>query len=158
VKNTLSAVLAITAVSAFSADPAQSFENLVDAMYSADAQGVYDMLSPESIGLLNMMLLMVKAKSEEAAGEISAQLGVDISAEELRSWTTMDLIGTVLSAPGFRNEFPPRNDIVVSRFEINGDSSLVFFNVAQIPEDFELLMVLDGEQWKLDQSVIQAEM
>jgi hypothetical protein len=158
VKILLSMILVFSTVSAYAEDPAQAFENLVDAMYSQDAQGVYDILSPESVGLVNMMLLMVKAKSEEAAEEISTQLGVEITAEELRGWTTMDLISTVLAAPGFINEFPPRDDIVVSHFEIDGDSSVVFFNLAQIPGDFQVLLVLNGENWKLDQSVIQAEL
>jgi len=45
----------------------------------------------------------------------------------------------------------------VSGFETQGDSTKVFFNVTDLPQPFELLLVKEDGTWKLDQSVIQAE-
>jgi len=138
--------------------PENAFEELLDALYSGNAEGLYSSLSTESVAMLNMMLLMVKAQPEQAAAEISSELGIEITGEELAGWTAMDLVSTVLSAPGFTAQFPPRDDIAVLNCSVSGDSSTVFFTVADIPETFELLLVKQGDSWKLDQSVIQAEL
>ena len=105
-----------------------------------------------------MMLMMLRLKPEEAAVEISSELGIDISVEDISSWTSIDLIDTVLSSPRFLAELPPRENIVVSGYEINGDSSIVSFNLTDLPQPFEILMIKNGELWKLDHSVIQAEL
>ncbi|MCK5133771.1 MAG: hypothetical protein KAR40_16675 [Candidatus Sabulitectum sp.] len=151
-------ILVVLTGSMYANNPEQAFDNLVDAMYAGDGPGFRDCLSSESVALVDMMLMMVKFKPEEAAVEISSELGVNISAEDVYGWTSIDLINTVLSSPRFLAELPPREDIVVSGFEINGDSSVVSFNLVDLPQPFEILMVKSGADWKLDQSVIQAEM
>jgi hypothetical protein len=154
---TLLLILAV-AVPASANQPEEAFEVLVDAFYAGDAQGVYDCLSAESTAMLGMMILMLKAQPAEAAAEISQELGVEITTEDIMSWTPMDLIGMMLSAPGVRDELPPRGDISVSGCEVNGDSCVVSFTVGDLPEPFELAMIRNGEDWKVDQSVLQAEL
>lgn len=149
---------ALTAAACFANSPEEAFDELLDALYSGNAPGLYNSLSTESVAMLNMMLLVVKAQPGEAAEEMSSELGIVITAEELSSWTAMDLISAVLTAPGFIQEFPPRDDITVLNCSTNGDSSTVFFTVGEIPETFELLLVKQNDSWKLDQSVIQAEL
>lgn len=151
-------ILVVLTGSMYANNPEQAFDNLVDAMYAGDGSGFCDCLSSESVALIDMMLMMVRLKPEEAAVEISSELGLDISAEDISEWTSIDLINTVLSSPRFLAELPQRENIVVSGYEINGDSSVVSFNLADLPQPFEILMVKSGENWKLDQSVIQAEM
>jgi len=152
------AVIAVIASSAYANNPEQAFENLVDAMYAANAESFRECLSTESVAMVDMMLVMMKLKPEEAALEISGRLGVEVSGADLMGWTGTDLIGVVLSSPGFLNELPPRRDIVVTSVEVNGDSSIVFFTVSQLPGPFQIAMIKNGEKWKLDQSVIQAEL
>lgn len=142
----------------YAENPEQSFDNLVDAMYAGDAPGFSNCLSSESVALIDMMLMVVKLQPEEAAVEISSELNLDITAADISGWSSTDLISTVLSSPRFLAELPPREDIVVSGFEINGDSSVVSFNLADLPQPFEILMIKSGNTWKLDQSVIQAEL
>ena len=157
-KRLLVVLLVVLTGSVFANNPDQAFNILVDAMYAGDAESFSDCLSTESVALIDMMLMMVKFKPEEAAVEISSELGLDVSAEDILNWTSTDLIGTVLSSPRFLAELPSREDIVVSGFEINGDSSVVTFNLPDLPQPFEIAMVKNGEDWKLDQSVIQAEL
>ena len=138
--------------------PDEAFDRLVNAMYSGNAEVVRTCLSTESIALVDMMLMMIKAQPEDAAAEISAELKVPISSEELRSWTSLDLIDAVLASPMLQSELPPRDDIVFTGAEVFGDSCMVSFNVGDYPEPFNLLMVKNGEEWKVDQSVVQAEL
>jgi hypothetical protein len=138
-------------------NPEQDFNRLVEAVYSADTEGFQNCISTESNSLIEMMLTMIKLQPEDAVTEISDELGVEITAEELSEWTSGDFIETVLASPGFAAELPPRQNITVAGFEINGDSSTVSFNITDIPQHFELLMVKEGEIWKLDKSMIQAE-
>lgn len=138
--------------------PDEAFGQLVNAMYSGNADVVRASLSTESIALVEMMLLMIKAQPEEAAAEISEELKVPISPDEIRNWTSLELIDAVLASPMFAEELPPRDDIVFAGAEVVGDSCLVSFNVGDYPEPFNLLMVKNGEDWKVDQSVVQAEL
>ncbi len=149
-------ILAVTGV-VYGINPEQAFNNLLDSVYSGDAEGFQNCISTESNGMIDMMLMMVKFQPEDAVEQISTELGVEITAEELSEWTSSDLIETVLLSPGFQEQLPPRENISVSGFEINGDSSMVCFNITDLPQPFELLMVKDGNTWKLDQSVIQEE-
>lgn len=151
-------LVVLAAGSGFANSPEDAFNGVLDALYSGDAQGLYSSLSTESVAMLNMMLLMVKAQPEEAAAEISDELGIEITGDELSEWTAMDLVSTVLSAPGFIDEFPPREEITVSNCSESGDSCVVYFTVGEVPETFQLLMVKQNGNWKLDQSVIQAEL
>ncbi len=136
--------------------PDQAFNQILDAVYSEDTDCFRECLSTESTALIDMMLVMVKMKPEEAVVEVSSQLGIDVSVEELMDWDSRDLISTVLSAPGFITELPAREDIAVSGYEISGDSSMVSFTMADYPGTFQLLLVKNGANWKLDQSVIQS--
>ncbi len=152
----LAFILAILAGSLLANNPEQAFNQILDTVYSGDADGFKECLSTESVALIDMMLVMVKMKPEEAAVEISNELGVDISEEELINWTSDDLLSTVLSAPGFISELPARQDIVVSGIETDGDSSMVSFGITDYPGPFQLLLVKNGNDWKLDQGVIQS--
>lgn len=138
--------------------PEEAFDSLVDALYSSDAQGVYSSLSTESAAMLNLMILMVKADPEAAAADISAELDLEITGEELSGWTAMDLVSTVISAPGFTEQLPPRNHIMVTGSETSGDTCLVYFEVQDVTGQFDLMMVRQNGLWKLDQSVIQTEL
>lgn len=151
-------VLVLVAGLGIAETPEQAFDTLVNALYTADAEGLYSCLSNESVAMLNMMLLMVKADPEAAAEQISCELGTEVTAAEISGWSAMDLISTVLSAPGFIEEFPPRDDILVTGSQVTGDSCVVFFTLAGLDQELEMLMVKQEGSWKLDQSVIQAEM
>lgn len=150
-------VLAVlTAAPCFANSPEEAFNGLLDAVYSGDAPSLFENLSTESVAMVNMMLLVMKASPAASAAEVSSKLGIEAAAGEITGWTVMDLVSTVLSAPGFVSQFPPRDDITVSHCSVREDSSVVFFTVGDIPETFELLLVKQGGSWKLDQSVIQA--
>ncbi len=154
---TLLVVLAAVGV-VLASTPEQDFNSLLDAVYSADAESFQNCISAESNSLIEMMLTMIKLQPENAVTKISGELGVEITSEELSELTSGDFIEVVLTSPGFTAELPPRQNIAVSDIEVNGDSSTVFFNITDRPQPFELLMVKEGETWKLDQGVIQAEL
>jgi len=151
-------VLLAAATTCFAGTPEAAFESLVDAIYAGDAQEFSTFLSAESAGMVSMILMMLKADPEQAAADISAELGVEVTAEEISGWSSADLLAMVLSAPGFIAEFPPRESIHVSGSTVNGDSCLVSFTVDGIEGNMDLPMVMQNGSWKLDQSVIQAEL
>jgi len=149
-------VLVAAAGVVFAGSPQQDFDTLLDAVYSADAESFQNCISTESNGLIEMMM-MIKLQPEDAVAQISTELDVEITAEQLSAWNSTDFIEAILASPTFAAELPPRQNVVVSGFETQGDSTTVFFNITGLPQPFELLMVKEGETWKLDQSVIQAE-
>ena len=148
----------LAAGACFAGTPEAAFESLVDAIYAGDAQEFSGYLSQESAGMVSMILMMLKADPEKAAADIAAELGVEVTAEDISGWSSTDLLAMVLSAPGFISEFPPRENIHVTGSTVNGDSCVVSFTVDGIQGDMDLPMVMQNGSWKLDQSVIQAEL
>ncbi len=157
-KKFLILLLAVLAGAALSNEPGEALENLVDAFYEGDACSVEEGLSSNSINMLNMMLMMVKMQPDQAAAEISAELQIALTGNELLSWTTTDFIYVLISAPGITDKLPLREDIEVSSFEIQGDSSTVFLNIPDYPADIPIAMVLEGDDWKLGESFLQSEL
>ena len=139
-------------------DPGEAFDSLVEAFYSGDAQGVYQRLSTESAGMVEMMLLMVKANPQAAAEEIASEFGMEIAPDEITSWTSIDMMDALMNAPGFLDGFPTRDEIMVTGSHIQGDSCTIHFTMPEVTGELDLLMVKQNGSWKLDQSVIQAEL
>lgn len=158
-KRTLALILALTAgTSAADSPPDMVFEDLLGAIYSGDSRGVHDLLSTDSVALLNMLLLMAKARSDSAAEEFSTGFGVSVTAEELQSWNTIDLLDCLLMAPGFLGWIPPRQDISIAGFDVRGDSCSIYLDILQMPGEYQVLMIREGGGWKVDKSAILAEL
>ena len=151
-------LLVVLAGAAISNEPGEAFENLVDAFYEGDACAVEAGLSTNSINMINMMLMMVKMQPDQAAAEISQELQVALTGAELLNWTTTDFIYVIISAPGITDQLPEREDIEVSGCDIQGDSSTVFLTIPDFPDDIGIAMVREGDDWKLGESFLQAEL
>lgn len=156
-KKILVVALAILAGSVLAEEPDQAFDTMIDAMYQGDAQGLMDCLSTESLGLIDFVLMMLKMEPEESIAEISSELGFDITVEDINGWTSADLVEVVITAQVFVDELPPREELASDGFEIRGDSSTVFVDYGSSPP-LQILMVKEGESWKLDQSEIGSYM
>jgi len=76
-------VLVAAAGVVFAGNPEQDFDTLLDAVYSADAESFQNCISTESNGLIGMMLMMIKLQPEDAVAQISSELGVEITTEQL---------------------------------------------------------------------------
>ncbi len=157
-KKLLPLLLAVLAGTIMSDEPGEAFEDLMDAFYEGDACGVEAVLSSNSIGMLNMMMMMVKMKPDQAATEISLELEIAVTGEELVNWTTTDFIDAFINSPGIADKFPPREDIEVTGCDIRGDSSTVFLRVSDYPETVEIAMIREGDGWKLSESIVQKEL
>lgn len=151
-------LLAILAGAVMSNQPGEALENLVDAFYEGDAGTVEAGLSSNSINMLSMMLMMVKMQPDQAAAEISAEFEIALTGDELVNWTTTDFIRVLISAPGITDKLPQREDIEFSSYDIQGDSSTVFLNIPDYPENIAIAMVLEGNDWKLGESFLQSEL
>ena len=151
-------LLIVLAGAAVSDEPGEAFENLVDAFYEGDACAVEAGLSSNSINMINMMLMMVKMQPDQAAAEISAELQIALTGDELLNWTTTDFIYVLISAPGITDQLPEREDIEFSSCDIQGDSSTVFLSISEYPEEIPIAMVLEGDDWKLGESFLQSEL
>jgi len=151
-------LLAFLAGVALSNEPGEALENLVDAFYDGDACSVEAGLSSNSINMINMMLTMVKMQPDQAAAEISEELQIALTGDELLNWTSTDFIYVLISAPGITDRLPPREDIEISSFDIQGDSSTVFLNISDYPENIPIAMILEGDDWKLGESFLQSEL
>lgn len=157
-RRTVALILAMAAGTAAADSPDVVFEDLLGAIYSGDSQGVHDLLSTDSVALLNMLLLMAKARSDSAAEEFSTGFGVSVTPDELESWSTIDLLDRLLSAPGFLGWVPPREDISLAGFDVKGDSCSIYLDILQMPGEYQVLMIREGGGWKVDKSAILAEL
>ena len=157
-KKLLTLLLVTSLGTSFANTPEEAFNNLLDSAYEQDAEAFLNCLSVESVQMVDMLVYMVKLQPGEAVARISRELDIEITEEELKEMASIDLINMVLSAPGFQEQLPPRADIAFTGVETSGDSSYVSFAIANFSAPFRLLMVKNGEDWKLDQSVLQAEL
>ncbi len=157
-KKFLPLLLIVLAGAAVSNEPGEALENLVDSFYEGDACGVEAALSSNSINMLNMMLMMVKMQPDQAAAEISAELEIALTGDELLNWTTTDFIYVLITAPGMTDQLPLREDIEISSCDIQGDNSTVFLSIPDYPEEIPIAMVLEGDDWKLGESFLQSEL
>ena len=146
------AVLMLVATALWANTPEEGFEAVVNAVYQADAEAFLEALSMENQQQLEAMVMMVKMSPGEAAAQISSELGEEITPEELAAWTAVDMVGVFLSASTLREQLPDRDDLVVVRSEIAGDSAMVYLQVPEVEEELSLLMVLQGDEWKLGES------
>ena len=138
--------------------PAEAFENLVDGFYAGDAQVVESYLSEGSIQMMEMMIMMIQMQPGQAAMELSEDLQMAVSADELLNWTTTDLIHALINSPMMTEGFPPRDQIIVSGCEVQGDSGIVYIKVDEYPEAIPIAMVMEGADWKLSEALVQSEL
>jgi hypothetical protein len=157
-KHFLLLTLVALAAAAFSNEPDEAFTDLIDAFYDGDACGVEDGLSSNSINMIDMMLMMIKMQPDEAAAEISEELQIAVTGEDLVNWTSTDFIDVLINSPYVIDEIPPRGDIDVTGFDIRGDSGIVYLKVAEYTEVFEISMVREGNDWKLDEGLLNSEL
>lgn len=150
---TIAFFLVVISGSTFAMDPDQAFDSLIDAMYQKDAEVLMSYLSTESLGLIDMVLEALKIESAEILAEISEEIDIDITVKEVDGWASVDLIEALITSPEFIAELPPRENLLSSGFEIQGDSSLVLVDHDTFAPR-RMLMVKEGDNWKLDQSVI----
>ncbi len=129
--------------------PEEGFETVADALYSSDAAAFMEGLSGANLQQLETMVAMVKMSPEDAAAQLSAEQGEEITADELMQWTAEDLVAVLIAAPQLQEQLPPREALEVARSETDGDSATIFLVVPEVEEELPLLMVREGDDWKL---------
>jgi hypothetical protein len=155
-RSAIIAVIALTVQVVLAETPEEAFENLLDAVYEGNADEIAEHLSSETMAMLDLVVAMIKLQPGEAASEFSQELGSELSAEDILGWTSTDFIDAVILSPGFIEELPSRDEITISHFEINGDSSTVFLTVSGISQPFGMAMTREGDTWKLSENLIQS--
>ena len=150
------AVIILLVPLALAETPEEAFEDLLDAVYEGDADAVAERLSSQTMAMLDMVVTMIKFQPAEVAVEFSEELGITLNAEDIMDWTTTDFVDTVILSPGFIEELPSRDEITISHFEIQGDSSTVFLTVSGISQPFGMAMIREGDTWKLSENLIQS--
>jgi len=139
--------------SAFAMDPDQAFDNLIDAMYQGNAEVLMSYLSTESLDLIDFILVVLKMEPAENIAEYAEDLDLELTVEEIEGWASVDFVEEFITAQVFINELPPRENLLSSGFEVQGDSSIVFVNYDSLAPG-RILMVKEEGNWKLDQKVI----
>lgn len=152
----LPALLFLAAI-CLSGTPEEGFEAFLDAVYDADAEAFLSCLSQGNRDQLDMLVIMIKLSPEDAAAQISNELGEEITPEELRQWTSLDLVETILSSEQLQSELPDRSRLWVDSCETSGDSSTVYLGIAEVEDRFPVLMVLEGVDWKLAENFLNMD-
>ncbi len=146
----------VIAGSLFAENPDQVIDNMVDAVYSGNSQGLLDGLSSESIAMIDMVIMMMKTQPEEVAADLSEETGLDITVDDVLSWSVTDFIDAFILSPGFVAELPPRGAIDVSGYEIEGETAVVFVDFEGEEETIEIDMMKSGDSWKIAQSFLDS--
>ncbi len=142
----------------FANNPDQALNNLIDAVYSGDSETIINSLTDESIAMIDMVIMMIKAQPEETALEFSEETGQEVTAEDILSWTAADFIDLFILSPEFINELPPRGNIDVAGYEIEGDYATVTVSLEGEEETLDILMIKAGNTWKIDNSLLESGM
>ncbi len=145
--------LVVVSGSVLAMDPDQAFDNLIDAMYQGDAEVLMSYLSTESLGLIDFILVTLKMEPAESIAEMNEELDLEITVEEIESWTSFDFVEVFITVQPFVDELPPRENLLSSGFELHGDSSMVFVGDDSLNLR-RILMVKEEDNWKLDQRAI----
>lgn len=148
----------VLAGTTFANNPAEALDNLIDAIYERDSGVIINSLTDESVAMLDMVLMMVKAQPEEVAIELSEEIGIEITPEEVISMTAADFIELFILSPDFIAELPSRNDISVSDYEIEGDYATVSVSLEGEVETVDVLMLKVGDTWKIAHSLLESAM
>lgn len=138
--------------------PDEAFEDLIDAFYRGDAAEVEEHLSSGALEMIDMMLMMIKIQPDQSASEISRELQVALTGQELMNWTATDFIDVLINSPGMRDGLPPRTAVRVSGCDTEGDSGTVYLTVMDYPEAIEIAMVRENGGWKLGEELIDSEL
>jgi len=142
----------------FANNPDQALNNLIDAVYEGDSEVIINSLSDESIAMIDMVIMMIKAQPEEAALELSLEVGEEVTTEDILSWTAADFIDLFILSPEFISELPPRGDIDVTGYEIEGDYATVTVSLEGEEETLDVLMIKAENTWKIDNSLLESGM
>jgi len=129
--------------------PEEGFETIADAVYEGDAAAFMEGLSEANLQQLEMMVAMVKMSPGDAAEQLSSELGEEITGDEILQWTAEDLVAVLIAAPQLQEQLPSREVLEVARCETDGDSATIFLLVPEVEEELPLLMVREGDDWKL---------
>lgn len=138
--------------------PDEAFDELIDAFYSGDAEVVESHLSSGALEMIDMMLMMIKIQPDQFASEISGELQIALTGQELMNWTATDFIYAFINSPGMRDGLPPRAAVRVSGCDTQGDSGTVYLTVMDYPEAMEIAMVRENGCWKLGEALIDSEL
>jgi len=131
------------------ATPEEGFEAIADAVYDGDAGAFMEGLSEANLQQLEMMVAMVKMSPGDAAEQLSSELGEEITGDEIMQWTAEDMVAVLIAAPQLQEQLPPREVLQVARCETDGDSATVYLVVPEVEEELPILMVREGDVWKL---------
>ena len=142
----------------FANNPDQALNNLIDAVYEGDSETIINSLTDESIAMIDMVIMMVKAQPEQAALELSEEIGEEVTAEDILGWTATDFLDLFILSPEFINELPPRGDIDVAGYEIEGDYATVTVSLEGEEETLDVLMIKAENTWKIDNSLLESGM
>ena len=142
----------------FANNPEQALDNLIDAVYDGDSEVIISSLSDESVAMIDMIIMMVKAQPEEAALDLAEQTGEEVTAEDILNWTAADFIDLFILSPEFTEELPPRGDIGIAGYEIEGDYATVTVTLEGEEETLDILMIKAGNSWKIDNSLLESGM
>ncbi|MBD3368981.1 hypothetical protein GF402_01305 [Candidatus Fermentibacteria bacterium] len=146
--------LLVLPVLGLAASPEEGFETFLDAVYDGDTEAFLSCLSQGNRDQLDMLVMMIRLSPQEAAEQLSSQLGQELPPEEIEQWTSLDLVELILNSQQLRGNLPARSDVLVVRCETSGDSATVYLSVSEAEEEFPLLMVLEEEVWKLGESFL----
>jgi hypothetical protein len=147
-------MIAILSGIASAETPEEAFEDLMDAVYEGDAAGVAGKVSSSTLSMIDFFLTMIKLRPEQVVTRFSEDLGTELTVEDLLEWEAVDFIDAVISSPGFREELPPRDEVAITHFEVNGDSCTVFLAISGMSEPFGMEMIREGDDWKLRENLM----
>ncbi len=126
---------------------------IIDAVYRADGETVFQSLSVENREALSMVVAMMCFAPEEVASQLDQQLDVQISPSEVASLDAQQLVTVIIDSPFFRRELPYSRDMIFCEsHRMVGDTALVFVSILNEDSLYGYPMTLQDGSWKIAES------
>lgn len=132
--------------------PEAAFNAFIEAMKNGDAQTIIEFYPSEALFQMEMQLEQIKTDTTGQIALAFAQMGINVTPEELQNWTAVDMVEAQITSPMMQGQF---DGVSVVGSTVEGETAIVEIEMF-IPEMdttivTEAILILEDGQWKMGQ-------
>lgn len=143
----------LTLTTVMVSSPEADMNLIIDAVYRADGDAVYQGLSNENQEALSMIIAMMSFAPDQVALQLRQQLDVQISPAEVASLNAQELVTVIIDSPFFRRELPCSRDMIdCESHTMFGDTALVYVSITNEDSIYGYQMMLQEGSWRIAES------
>lgn len=128
-----------------SSSPEAAFSRFIEAMQNGDAATVLELYPDAVMPQLEMQLWQMKNDTTGQVTLVFAQMGIEVTPEELQDWTIEDMLEAQITSPMAQGQF---DGVTVVGSTVEGNTAIVEFEMTIVEQ---ITMSLEDGQWKMAQ-------